>query len=89
MFAHSGSSPAASALDKKATKAVKQTKQLSLDSYSRPSTRLSRREAGEAGAKGPREEAQGMLSGVKPRKVTGTGFGALTKEKNKRKITES
>ena len=89
MFTRSGSSPVASAPDKKATKAVKQMKQLSLDSYSRPSTRLSRREAGEAGAKGPREEAQGMLSGAKPSKATGTGFGALTKENNKRKIMES
>ena len=45
--------------------------------------------SGEAGAKEPREEAQGMLSGVKPSKATGTGFGALAKEKNKRKIMES
>ena len=60
MFARSGSSPMAPSGN---------TKQTSLDSYSRPTTRLARKEAG---AKGPIKAAAGPPSGPKlKKKATG------------------
>ena len=79
MFACGGSSPMAPAL------AVKQTKQTSLDSYSRPSTRLAMKEVK---ARRTREAAS------RPKTRQGMGpdevgpIEAKAKEKGKQKVTE-
>ena len=82
MFARSGSSPKPSEPVGKTTKATMQT---SLDSYSRPGTRLAKRAVQ---AKGDREETKGKHRTSKSSKDAGPSGTACIKEKEKEKEKE-
>ena len=82
MFACSGSSLKPS---EPVGKIMKTTMQTSLDSYSRPGTRLAKRVAQ---AKGPREEAQGTRRTLKSNKEAGLNDVVHVKEKEKERDRE-